>query len=63
MVYRKQHCTSTFSSIMIQVDIGGHPPTPLGQSTVLNLGGFSIIFWVLSFQGCYEALNDVFLTW
>ena len=52
---------------MIQVDIGGHPPIPLGAPP-LSLSVFwfrhSLLFlavyWVLNFQSRFEALNDVF---
>ena len=42
------------------MDIGGHPPIPLARKTVFHLGSFSTVFRVPNFQGCFEALNDVF---
>ena len=52
---------------MIQVDIGGHPPIPLGPPP-LSLSVFQFrhnllflaVFRVLNFQIRFEALNDVF---
>ena len=52
---------------MIQVDIGGHPPIPLGPPP-LSLSVFQFrhnllflaVFRVLNFRSCFEALNDVF---
>ena len=47
---------------MIQVDIGGHPPIPLGAPP-LSLSGFFhhllflAVFWVLNFQNHFEAPN------
>jgi hypothetical protein len=53
---------------MIQVDIGGHPPIPLGPPPLLlsvfqfshSLLFLAVFFRVLSFWGHFEALNDVF---
>jgi hypothetical protein len=42
---------------LIQVDIGGHPPIPLAQSTVFHFGSFSTLFRVLNFGGHFEALK------
>ena len=57
--------------IMIQEDIGGHPPIPLGPPPLSSFSfPFSLIiaqftifgsFWVLNFWSRFEALNDVFL--
>jgi len=52
---------------MIQVDIGGHPPIPLGAPP-LSLSVFQFrhnllflaVFRVLNFRSRFEALNDVF---
>ena len=52
---------------MIQVDIGGHPPIPLGPPP-LSLSVFQFrynllflaVFRVLNFPSRFEALNDVF---
>jgi hypothetical protein len=49
-----------WTSLTIQVDIGGHPPIPLARKTVFHLGSFSTVFWVPNFWGRFEALNDVF---
>jgi hypothetical protein len=53
---------------MIQVDIGGHPPIPLGPPPfLLSVFQFphSLLFLaviqVLNFWSHFEALNDVFL--
>ena len=55
---------------MIQKDIGGHPPIPLGPPPLFLFSFlFSLIvaqfinfgcFWVLNFWSRFEALNDVF---
>jgi hypothetical protein len=45
---------------MIQAEISGLPPIPLAQNMGFHLGSFSMDFWVLNFQGCFEAINDVF---
>ena len=52
---------------MIQVDIGGHPPIPLGAPP-LYISVFQFrhsllflaVFRVLNFRSRFEALNDVF---
>ena len=52
---------------MIQVDIGGHPPIPLGAPLLSpyvfqfrhNLL-FLAVFQALNFQSHFEVLNDVF---
>ena len=52
---------------MIQVDIGGHPPIPIGAPPLFlsvfqfhhNLL-FLAIFRVLNFQSHFKALNDIF---
>ena len=49
------------------MDIGGHPPIPLGAPP-LSLSVFHFrhnllflaVFWVLNFRSRFEALNDVF---
>jgi hypothetical protein len=52
---------------MIQVDIGGHPPIPLGPPPLLlsvfqfpHSLLFLAVFRVLNFRSRFEALNDVF---
>ena len=53
---------------MIQVDIGGHPPIPLGSPPLflfsfLNCSityYFWQVFWVLNFQSHFEGLKGVF---
>ena len=52
---------------VIQVDIGGHPPIPLGAPPLSLLVFqfrhnllFLAVFQVLNFWSCSEALNDVF---
>jgi hypothetical protein len=50
---------------LIQVDIGGHPPSPTSPKHVSgnfgNLLFLAVFFRVLNFRGHFEALNDVFL--
>ena len=44
-------------SIQIQVDIGGHPPFPVGSKQFSdNFGNllFLVVFWVLNFQSRFE---------
>jgi len=41
--------------MMIQVDIGGHPPIPTGSSWQ-----FFPSFQVLNVWGCFETLNNIF---
>ena len=53
---------------MIQVDIGGHPPIPLGPPP-FSISAFQFwhnllflaVFRVSNFRSRFEALNDVFL--
>jgi hypothetical protein len=48
---------------MIQVDIDGHPPSPIGSKQFSgNFGNllFFAVFRVLNFQSRFEALNDSF---
>ena len=45
---------------MIQVDIGGHPPSPTGPKHVSSNFGNLLFLAVFNFQGHFEALNDVF---
>ena len=57
---------------VIQEDIGGHPPVPLGPPPLflsnlpvsLIVAQFTIFgsFWVLNFRSRFEALSDVFST-
>jgi hypothetical protein len=46
---------------MIQMDIDDHPPIPLAQNMVFQLGIVSMIFGVLNFWGHFKALNVIFL--
>ena len=53
--------------ILIQVDIGGHPPIPIGPPPLLlsvfqfpHSLLFLAVFWVLNFCSRFEALNDIF---
>jgi hypothetical protein len=52
---------------MIQMDIGGHPPIPLGPPPLLlsvfqfpHSLLFLAVFRVLNFRSRFEALNDIF---
>jgi hypothetical protein len=42
------------------VEISGHTPIPLAQKRGVQIGSFTMVFWVLNFQACFEAVNDVF---
>ena len=48
---------------VIQMEIGGHPPIPLAQNNCPFWwfpSYFSTVFRVPNFQGCFEALNDLY---
>jgi hypothetical protein len=45
---------------LIQVDIGGHPPSPTGPKHVSNNFGNLLFLAVFNFWGHFKALNDVF---
>jgi hypothetical protein len=45
---------------LIQVDIGGHPPSPTGPKHVSGNFGNLLFLAVFNFRGHFEALNDVF---
>jgi hypothetical protein len=49
-----------YSWVMIQVDIGGHPPSPTGPKHVSGNFGNLLFLAVFNFRGHFEALNDVF---
>jgi hypothetical protein len=44
---------------LIHVDIGGHPPLPIGLHIVFILAVF-LAFQVLNFWGHFEALKNIF---
>jgi hypothetical protein len=49
--------------MLIQVDIGGHPPSPTGSKQFSgNFGNllFIPVFRVLNFRSRFDALNDIF---
>jgi hypothetical protein len=46
--------------LLIQVDIGGHPPFPTGSKQFSGNFGNLLFLAVFNFQGHFEALNDVF---
>jgi hypothetical protein len=46
--------------VMIQVDIGGHPPIPTSSKQFVGNLLFLAVFWFLNFWGHFEGLNDVF---
>jgi hypothetical protein len=45
---------------LIQVDIGGHTPIPVGSKQSFGNLLFLLVFRFLNFQGCFEGLNEVF---
>jgi hypothetical protein len=45
---------------LIQVDIGGHPPSPTAPKHVFSNFGNLLYLAVFNFRGHFEALNDVF---
>jgi len=48
--------------VLIQMDIGGHPPITTGSHAVFIIGSYFLDFRVLNFQGHFEALNNDFGT-
>jgi hypothetical protein len=46
--------------LLIHVDIGGHPPIPNDSHAFFILEVIFLAFWVLNFQGRFEALNIIF---
>jgi hypothetical protein len=46
--------------LVIQVDIGGHPPFPTGSKQFSGNFGNLLFLAVFNFWGHFEALNDVF---
>jgi hypothetical protein len=50
----------TTNGSVIQVDIGGHPPSPTGPKHVFGNFGNLLFLAVFNFWGHFEALNDVF---
>jgi hypothetical protein len=45
---------------LIQVDVGGHPPSPTSPKHVFGNFGNLLFLAVFNFRGHFEALNDVF---
>jgi hypothetical protein len=45
---------------LIQVDIGGHPPSPTGSKQFSGNFGNLLFLAVFNFGGQFEGLNDVF---
>jgi hypothetical protein len=61
--FKSLHALKNLSQVLIQVDIGGHPPSPTGSKQFSdNFGNllFLAVFRVLNFRSRFEALNDVF---
>jgi hypothetical protein len=50
----------SYAGLVIQVDIGGHPPSPTGSKQVSGNFGNLLFLAVFNFRGHFEALNDVF---
>jgi hypothetical protein len=50
-----------FSSRVIQVDIGGHPPFPNGSKQFSGHFGNLLFLAGFHFRGHFEGLNEVFL--
>jgi hypothetical protein len=48
-------------TLLIQVDIGGHPPIPIGSKQSFGNLLFLAFFQFLNFRGHFEGLNEVFL--
>jgi hypothetical protein len=46
---------------LIQVDIGGHPPFPIGSKQFFGNFGVLLFLTVFNFQGHFEGLNEGFL--
>jgi hypothetical protein len=45
---------------LIQVDIGGHPPSPTGTKHVSSNFGNLLFLAVFNFRGHFESLNECF---
>ena len=54
-------CEQKETEELIQVDIGGHPPFPIGSKQFSGNFGNLLFLAVFNFRGHFEALNDVFL--
>ena len=54
------HAIITMIATLIQVDIGGHPPSPTGPKHVSGNFGNLLFLAVFNFRGHFEALNDFF---
>jgi hypothetical protein len=48
-------------NILIQVDIDGDPPIPIGSKQSYGNLLFLAVFQFLNFRGNFEGLNEVFL--
>jgi hypothetical protein len=46
--------------LLIQVDIGGYPPYPIGPKHIFDHFGNLLFLSVFNFWGHFEALDDVF---
>jgi hypothetical protein len=53
--------TTTLIPQVIQVDIGGHPPSPTGSKQFSGKYGNLLFLAVFNFWGHFEALNEGFL--
>jgi hypothetical protein len=47
--------------LLIQMDIGGHPPFPTGSKQFSDNFGNLLFLVVFNFLGHFEALNEVLL--
>jgi hypothetical protein len=47
--------------VLIQEDLGGHPPCPTAQIIFFGNLLFLAVFRFLNFRGHFEILNDIFL--
>jgi hypothetical protein len=50
-----------YEGLMIQVDIGGHPPFPTGSKQFSGNFGNLLFLAVFNFRGHFEDLNEGFL--
>jgi hypothetical protein len=55
------HQTDVKTTFLIHVDIGGHPPFPIGSRRFSGNFGNLLFLAVFNFRGHFEGLNEGFL--
>jgi len=59
-VFSFSFCWELFLALLIQVDIGGHPPFPTHSKQFFGNFGNLLFLAVFNFQGHFEGLNEGF---